>query len=68
MNKPAHPRRWFSGWRAVRRPAEDDAADYGTAFGLDMSLPGPDTDLPAPAAKPPLDWRRRLAGLRKPAL
>lgn len=39
MNKPALARRWFQGWRSAPVPAEQDPADYGTAFGLDLSLP-----------------------------
>ncbi len=65
MKKPAQPQSWFSGWRAARRAAEHDAADYGTAFGLDMCQPAYDSEPPVPAAKPALDWKRRLANLRR---
>ncbi len=63
MNKPAAPNRWFSGLRAVARPAQDDPADYGTAFGLDLSL----NELvhePAPMPKRPPGWMQRLAARR----
>ncbi len=38
MNKVATPSRWFPGWRTAARPMQDDPADLGTAFGLEMSL------------------------------
>lgn len=38
MNKAVIPSRWFSGWRTAERPMQDDPADLGTAFGLEMSL------------------------------
>ncbi len=38
MNKAVTPSRWFSGWRTAERPMQDDPADLGTAFGLEMSL------------------------------
>jgi hypothetical protein len=38
MNKAVIPSRWFSGWRTADRPMQDDPADLGTAFGLEMSL------------------------------
>jgi hypothetical protein len=67
MNKPAAPNRWFSGLRATARPAYEDPADYGTAFGLDLSL----NELvhePVPPLKPPPGWMQRLTSRRaKPA-
>lgn len=83
MNKSAPHRRWFSGWRAAARPDEDDAADYGTAFGLDMSLPdaiepaiapviapviAASTPAPKNQSKPGPGWVQRLALRRKPAI
>lgn len=49
--------RWFRLW-GPKRPAVrrvDDFADYGTAFGLDMSLAASQSDMPAamPAAVAP---------------
>jgi hypothetical protein len=38
MSKAATPSRWFPGWRTAQRPMQDDPADLGTAFGLEMSL------------------------------
>lgn len=67
MTKAATPNRWFPGWRAPEAAAEVDAADLGTAFGLDLSL----TELrhePPPtvrAARQP-GWVQRLASRRKP--
>jgi hypothetical protein len=68
MNKPAHTHRWFSGWRSAPRPAEEDPADYGTAFGLDLSLHDVRTDPAAPVvAKAQTGWVQRLAARRRPA-
>ncbi len=55
------PTRWFAAWRArpVVAPALDPA-DCGTAFGLDLSIPG-DEPAARPAAPPPQGWRARWA-------
>ena len=54
--------RWFSGWRSAERPAPDPA-DFGTAFGLDLSLNELVHAAPArPAASPRRGWMQRLAG------
>ena len=37
MPHPAPTARWYTPWRN-RTVKRDDPADYGTAFGLDMSL------------------------------
>ena len=68
MNKPAHTHRWFSGRGAERQPAEEDPADYGTAFGLDLSLHDARTE-PAQTVVPKVQagWVRRLAARRRPA-
>ena len=39
MKKAALPARWYHAWQPRRTEADDDAADMGTAFGLDMSIP-----------------------------
>ncbi len=67
MNKADQSNRWFSAWRAPRRPQEADPADMGTAFGLDLSLDilHPETN-PAPTARP-ASWVARLALRRKSA-
>jgi hypothetical protein len=59
--------RWFSAWRARPVAAPDiDPADYGTAFGLDLSLPGSDT--PARTVAPaPQGWRARWSLRRRAA-
>lgn len=62
-----------SGWswltsltvRRAPRQVEPEAADHGTAFGLDMSLAPPrDTELDAyehgASAPAPLQWMRRI--------
>ncbi len=65
MSKAAHSTRWFSAWRPATRVVQDDPADLGTAFGLDMSMiddaPAPP---PAPAERQTLGWAQRL-GLRR---
>jgi hypothetical protein len=39
MSNSTAPHRWYHGWRASPPPvAEQDPADLGTAFGLDLSL------------------------------
>ena len=39
MKKAESPARWYHAWQPRRAEADDDAADMGTAFGLDMSIP-----------------------------
>jgi hypothetical protein len=69
MSKTDNNSRWFGAWRDTPRTApDDDAADMGTAFGLEMSL--------EPQAAPSLDaatdadartgWIQRLANRGKP--
>ena len=68
MSKAITPHRWFPGWRASPPAAEVDAADFGTAFGLDLSMSPIEHEQP-PAAPPPgrqPGWVRRLAVRRKP--
>jgi hypothetical protein len=69
MSKAAPPQRWFTGWRSPAPPPVLDAADLGTAFGLDMSLlPAPaDTAGPQPKPAPRRGWMQRLASRGKPA-
>jgi hypothetical protein len=45
---------WFSGRskRAAARHKADDFADYGTAFGLDLSMDPQGTPSARPAAQP----------------
>ena len=64
MTKAVNSRRWFAAWRSAERPAQDDPADLGTAFGLDLSLNEMQHE-PAPAERRP-GWVRRLAARRKP--
>ena len=68
MSKAITPHRWFQGWRASPPAAIVDAADYGTAFGLDLSLSLIEHE-PPPAALLPgrqPSWMRRLTLRRKP--
>jgi hypothetical protein len=68
MNTPSKPTRLFGFNRAARSPAVQDAADLGTAFGMEVTLdqaalePSPATTSPSTHA----GWIRRLAGRRKP--
>ena len=39
MKKAESPARWYHAWQPRRAETDDDAADMGTAFGLDMSIP-----------------------------
>jgi hypothetical protein len=68
MKKAAPVQRWFAAWRATERPVQDDPADLGTAFGLDMSLNEliHEPPLPAPSARG-AGWMQRLAGRGKPS-
>ncbi len=68
MSKAVTPQRWFSGWRLAARPPQDDPADYGTAFGLDLSLDEAGAAAPAPLpGDRRVGWMRRLADRRKSA-
>jgi hypothetical protein len=67
MNKAAPPHRWFAGWRATERPVQDDPADLGTAFGLDMSLNELTHEPPPATSERRVGWMQRLAGRSKPA-
>lgn len=61
------PNRWFAAWRVrPAAPAALDPADCGTAFGLDLSLPGEE---PAARPAPPAaqGWRARWARRRRAA-
>lgn len=60
--------RWFPAWRAHAAPPDADAADLGTAFGLDLSL-NEMAHAPAqkPAAAPRAGWISRLKNRRKPS-
>jgi hypothetical protein len=69
MSKADTPQRWFHGWRASAPPPLDlDAADLGTAFGLDLSLNELHHEAPRPPAAPRQPgWMSRLAARRKSA-
>ncbi len=67
MSKAVTPPRWFAAWRTGARPVQDDPADLGTAFGLDLSLSElmPESPL-ASGVERRRGWMRRLALRRKP--
>lgn len=50
MKKAESPARWFHPWQSQRAHADDDAADMGTAFGLDMSISDEAVELAARTA------------------
>lgn len=64
--KVVKPPRWFARWRAAPRPQEEDPADVGTAFGLELSmLPVPADPSPAPPAERRAGWMLRRGDRRK---
>jgi hypothetical protein len=69
MDKSAAPRRWFGLWRAAERTPEDDPADLGTAFGLDLSLSelGDEGPPPPPSLQGKTGWMQRMTPRRRPA-
>lgn len=69
MNKAESSHRWFAAWRSAPRVQEDDPADMGTAFGLDLSLNLlPREAEAATAERPDPSWLKRLILGRKPAV
>jgi hypothetical protein len=69
MSKAMKSPRWFGSWRKTAGSQAGDAADYGTAFGLDMSLADVmATDDPRPketGQAPKSGWMRRLGARPK---
>jgi hypothetical protein len=47
MKKAESPVRWYHAWQTQRAKVDDDAADMGTAFGLDMSIPDDVAETPS---------------------
>ena len=70
MNKAPTSNPWYQPWRTARRSTDADAADQGTAFGLDMSLDH--WQVEALDERPKLqrgpDWLTRWTNRRKSAL
>ena len=68
MTKAESSHRWYAVWRSAPRVQEDDPADMGTAFGLDLSLNLlPHEAQAAHLESPKPNWMRRLSLGRKPA-
>ncbi len=69
MDKSDAPRRWFGLWRAAERTPQDDPADLGTAFGLDLSLSelGDELPSPPPSLQGKVGWIQRMTPRRRPA-
>lgn len=66
MNKAPTAAPWYAPWRNAR-PMEQDPADLGTAFGLDLSLNelyAEPIEEPEPARR---GWIQRLARRRPSA-
>ncbi len=67
MKKSADtPTRWFAAWRVRPTPSVRtiDPADLGTAFGLDLSIPGEHDEGP-PARQPAsAGWMARWTARR----
>lgn len=68
MDKPSKTPGLFQRLRARRAASVEDAADMGTAFGMEMSLGG-NTPMPsvAAASRAPR-WLRRFAARGRSAL
>ena len=68
MNKPANSTRWYQPWRRAEAQGQDDPADLGTCFGLEMSLSS--QAAPAKPAAPArrLGWVQRLTSKRRAAV
>lgn len=69
MKKAATPARWYHAWQPRRTAADDDAADMGTAFGLDMSIPDDVAETPSgsPATRRDSGFMARWNNRRKTA-
>lgn len=70
MKKSDKSHRWFGSWRAAERRPQDDPADLGTAFGLDLSM---SEDAEAPRPEPvrvdgKLGWMQRMTARHRPAV
>ena len=52
MSKPATSPRWYRPWRQAEARVQDDPADLGTCFGLEMSLTSLAAEPPAKASAP----------------
>ncbi len=71
MSKAVTAYYWFAGRRVADRPRQDDPADMGTAFGLELSLlemPDPSAAAARAPVTPPPGWIHRLAMRRKAAI
>jgi hypothetical protein len=60
MSKPIRTSGLIQRWFARPEPSSDDAADYGTCMGLDLSLAPPPAPPVVDAGRPRLGWTRRL--------
>ncbi len=67
MGNKKTPHRWFKGWRSSPRPQEDDPADMGTAFGLDLSLNVLHPEQPVAPPARSAGWVSKLSLRRKTA-
>jgi hypothetical protein len=66
MNNADPSPRWYAPWRRVEQPeATTDPADFGTAFGLDLSMAPADAPRPADDSAPEPGWIQRLSGRQR---
>lgn len=66
MNKLAKPPRWYQPWRQAEVAAQDDPADFGTCFGLELSLLAEAEQAKAAAAPARrMGWMQRFASKRR---
>lgn len=64
MNKLANSAPWYAPWKR-RAAAEQDPADLGTAFGLDLSMELPPEPMPVPRGATRATWVPRWVRGRK---
>ncbi len=60
-SKAVNPQPWFNVWRAPAAAVQDDPADMGTAFGLELSMLQAE-----PATPASLPVERRSGWVRRP--
>lgn len=67
MNKSPTEPRWYQPWRRADVRVNDDPADLGTCFGLEVSLTAQAAAVKAVEPPRRLGWVQRLAAKRSRA-
>lgn len=67
MNKPGKAQRWYQPWHRAEVRAQDDPADLGTCFGLEVSLGAAAVPAKTEAAPRRLSWMQRFTARRRTA-